>query len=80
MATKTISITIDAYDRLKSVQKENESFSQVISRVIWQPKAFEQMLKQIEKNPLSESTVEAVEQVIAQRNKPAVSRSRRRRK
>ena len=34
MATKTISIDVEAYQRLKSVQKENESFSQTIKRVI----------------------------------------------
>ena len=33
MATKTISITEDAYERLNSIKYSNESFSEVIKRV-----------------------------------------------
>ena len=33
MATKTISITEDAYERLNSIKYNNESFSEVIKRV-----------------------------------------------
>ncbi len=31
MATKTISITTDAYERLASLKKHNESFSEIIT-------------------------------------------------
>lgn len=34
MATKNISITETAYDLLKSKKKENESFSEVITRLL----------------------------------------------
>lgn len=33
MATKTISITEEAYERLKSRKKENESFSEIIKKI-----------------------------------------------
>jgi predicted CopG family antitoxin len=78
MATKTISIDTDAYKRLKGVQRENESFSEVIKRVVWQPVAFEKMLKQRAKDPLSEEAVAAVEEVVARRDKPRKLPRRRR--
>ena len=34
MAAKTISIDVEAYERLKSVQKPTESLSQTIKRVV----------------------------------------------
>ncbi len=34
MATKTITITEEAYEKLKMRKKENESFSEVINRVM----------------------------------------------
>lgn len=33
MATKNISITEEAYDRLASLRKDNESFSEIIKRI-----------------------------------------------
>src|SRR4051812_14380295 len=70
MPTKTISVDIEAYDRLKSVQKENESFSQTIKRVIRKPFNYNAWLKAMERDPMSEEAVEAVEQVIASRRAP----------
>ena len=37
MARKMIRVDIDAYERLKSVQKPTESLSQTIKRVVRQP-------------------------------------------
>lgn len=75
MATKTISIDMEAYRRLKSVKQKNESFSQTIKRVVQQPIDFEKWMASLEKDPLSEAAVEAVEAAISQRRSP---RNRRR--
>jgi len=34
MATKSITITEDAYNRLAALKQENESFSEVIKRIV----------------------------------------------
>ncbi|MGB7159392.1 MAG: antitoxin VapB family protein [Tepidisphaeraceae bacterium] len=67
MATKTITIDMEAYKRLKAVQKENESFSQTIKRVVWDPKRFLKWLHDPTREPMSDEAVKAVEQVIAAR-------------
>src|SRR4051812_38565309 len=70
MATKTISIDLEAYERLKSVQKEHESFSQTIKRVVPKRIDFEQWLASIEQDPLSDDAVAAVEEVVARGRSP----------
>jgi predicted CopG family antitoxin len=39
MATKTISVDLEAYERLRRAKtSERESFSRVIKRAVWEPK------------------------------------------
>ena len=70
MATKTISIDLEAYARLKGVQRENESFSQTIKRVIRKPVDVKKWLAAIARNRPSDEALDAVEQVVAQRRAP----------
>lgn len=71
MATKTISIDIEAYERLKAVQQEAESFSQVIKRVVREPLDVRQFVKKIGERPLSDEAVAAVEAQVKNRQRPA---------
>jgi predicted CopG family antitoxin len=69
MATKTITIDTEAYDRLKSVQKTDESFSQTIKRVIRKPVDLRAWFDKLAKDPVSPEFVKAVEQQIASRRR-----------
>jgi predicted CopG family antitoxin len=70
MATKTISIDIEAYERLKKRKKEGESFSEAIKRLVPKPVDLNAFFRKLEANPVSEEFVAAVEQQIAQRRAP----------
>jgi predicted CopG family antitoxin len=71
MATKTISIDVEAYDRLKAVQKENESFSQVIKRVVRKPFNVRAFLNKINRHPMSEEATAAIESHVRRRHSPS---------
>ena len=71
MATKTISIDIEAYERLRSVRKDNESFSQTIKRVVKPPFDVKSYLERIKDCPLSEEAITAIEEHIEQRHQPS---------
>ncbi|MGW8258145.1 MAG: antitoxin VapB family protein [Thermoguttaceae bacterium] len=71
MATKTISIDLEAYERLRSVRHEHESFSQTIKRVVKPPFDFKAFCGKVENVSLGEKAIEAIEKHIQDRHKPS---------
>jgi predicted CopG family antitoxin len=69
MAVKTITIDMEAYERLRSVKKANESFSQTIKRVVRKPFELDAWLKKMGEIELSPKTVKAVEQEVKGRRR-----------
>jgi predicted CopG family antitoxin len=67
MAVKSITIDLEAYDRLKSVKKADESFSQVIKRVVRKPLNSGRLLRKL--RALDEKTMEAVEEQLSGRSR-----------
>lgn len=71
MATKTISIDVDAYERLKSVQKPAESFSQTIKRVVRPPLDLEAWLAAMDATPMSRQALNAIVRRVSDRARPS---------
>ena len=73
MAVKTITIDMEAYEKLAAEKKEGESFSQVIKRVFCaRGMTANALLKRIEKVTLSDDTLDRIEEVVRDRERDLV--------
>lgn len=73
MPFKTITIDLEAYQRLSRVKRPNESFSATIKRVVREPFDPDRLIRMVRK--LSPGAVDAIERQVSNRSRP----SRRRR-
>lgn len=69
MATKTISIDVGAYERLKSVQKPAESFSRTIKRVVRKPVDLKPWFAALDRRPLSLQAIIALGKQVKDRSR-----------
>jgi hypothetical protein len=72
MAFKTITIDVEAYERLKSVKRAAESFSQTINRVVRRPFDAGRLIRKVRK--LSPPTMDAVALQVRGRSHPSTRR------
>jgi predicted CopG family antitoxin len=67
MATKSITIDVKAYDRLKSHKLPNESFSEAIKRLLPAPVDVDELIKNLRRHPLSRTSMAAIEEQVSHR-------------
>jgi predicted CopG family antitoxin len=70
MAVKTITIDIEAYERLKRAKKKDESFSQTIKRIVPKPFDMSAWLRKVDRMGVSDQVLDAVEEEVTRRRSP----------
>ena len=71
MATKTITIDLEAYNRLKAVRRDHESFSQIIKRVVRARLDVDAYMARLDENPMSRNATAAIEEHLRRRHAPS---------
>jgi predicted CopG family antitoxin len=66
---KTIQIDIDAYERLQTTRRPEESVSEVIKRCVRPVRSAKEVLDELRKANLSDETLEAIGESVARRRR-----------
>jgi predicted CopG family antitoxin len=73
MAVKTITIDMEAYERLSMEKQEGESFSQVIKRVLKaRHMTARSLLQRVQSISMADRTLDRIEEVVEGRKKELV--------
>ena len=74
MATKTISLDLEAHDRLKGARKPGESFSAAIKRLIPPVVDLDEWFPELDSAPRSQAAIDAVREAVDGRSSDFRSR------
>lgn len=73
MATKTISIDLEAYERLRSAKREGESFSEAIKRLVRPGVDLDEWFAELDREPMDSNAIRGVEQAVRGRSRSSRS-------
>lgn len=73
MARKTITVDLEAYERLSRLKRDGQSFSDVVKELVPPFRSTGgDLLRMLDSVSVSESTLDAVEQIIGERARDVV--------
>ena len=68
VATKTISIDIEAYERLRAAKRKEESFSEAIKRLVRHPVDLDEWFAELDREPMDKKAIRAIEKAVKGRS------------
>jgi predicted CopG family antitoxin len=76
MAVKTITLDLDAYETLRRLKREGQSFSEVVKERLGSRSTARDLLEAVRGAPLAEETLDAIERQVSERRRSPARRPR----